>query len=214
MSARSRRILAVIAIVAAIALFVRMRTDGGTGADATPSAPARVQAVVPVPARTPAPATPARVEPVPPRMAEAAAVGGATPVHFLVRAPAFVAVHGTFDASVHVSAPAGLHRLRFAVGYDRRTLALTGVSAGDFAGRGGRSADFVTDEPSEGNVEVTFTLREGQALAGTGTVAVLHFEPRRRNASAITVSDLTALDTTGAVRFRADAPQSVTVRVE
>lgn len=134
-------------------------------------------------------------------------------MHFGVSAPSAVNALDPFDVGVDIAAPAGVHRLRFAVTYDRKALELTGVSDGEFARRGGPRVDFVTDEPSDGNVEVTLTVRDGPPLTGEGTVAILHFAPRRSGTVRIAVPDLTAFDSSGAVRFQADEAKSATVNV-
>jgi hypothetical protein len=173
----------------------------GTAAQAAPLSNAPTVAVL-----TPQPGVPAASVP--------ATIRTTTPIHFDVAAPAVTSALDPFDAVVRISAPDGFHRLRFAVSYDRRTLELTGVSEGDFAQQRGATADFVVDEPSDGNVEVTFTLRDGRATPGTGSVAVLHFEPRKSNRVRIAVANVSAVDSTGTVRFHSASPSSVIVDVE
>lgn len=152
---------------------------------------------------------------VPRDMAQAQAVASpevsaATPIDIEVSAPGVVSALDPFDASVRIVAPGGVHRLRFAVTYDRKTLELTGVSGGTLAHR----ADLIADEPSDGNLELTFRVRDGDVLVGEGTVALLHFAPRKSGSVRIAIPALTALDASGAVRFRADAPHAATVEIQ
>ena len=133
------------------------------------------------------------------------------PIDFAVTAPSAVNVLDPFEASVRIALPAGMHRLRLSVSYDRRKLELTGVAEGDLARGTGEAVDMTVDEPSDGNVEVTFAPREGRASLGSEAVAVLHFQPRREGTVEIAVRNLTAFDATGAPVFTASAHRSATV---
>jgi hypothetical protein len=179
-------------LLLAIAAFVRgmpeaARSDGrAVSGDATPPLRAMVKETPPS-ARVPTPA---------PTVSLAVA-----PVQVTVEAPRVVSAQEPFDVHLRVDARAGVHRLLLAVDYDRKVLALTGVSEGDFAQRAGLPADFATDEPSDGNLKVGFTVRDSLALTGTGDLAVLHFEPRKPGTVTIAVPALTAYDGAGAARF-------------
>src|SRR5688572_15972819 len=206
------RVLVAIAVV--VAIFVLLRAFPRLSENRGVSAPAPVSgAAAPAPAVTAQSPVRTAHDAAQPTTAlpAVAAASTVTPIHFAVSAPSTVSVLDPFDAGVDIAAPAGVHRLRFAVTYDRKTLELTGVSEGDLARRGGPRVDLVTDEPSDGNAVVTLTVRDGPPLTGAGTVAVLHFQPRRSGTVGIAVRNLTAFDTANAVRFHADAPQSATV---
>jgi hypothetical protein len=220
------RVLGAIALVIAAIVLVRVVFGVFEGNANSPSQPAHSSQA---PAAKSTPATPS-TSPVqdarspttphaaarttsPTHTTEPPLVPGATPIVLEVSAPPSASALDPFEVRVRISAPAGAYRIRFAVTYDRKTLELTGVTQGDFAQRSGLRADFATDEPSDGNLEVTFTGRDGQALIGAGTVAILHFAPRRSGTVRIAVPNLTAFDSSGAVRFQADEAQSATVNI-
>lgn len=124
-------------------------------------------------------------------------VNGA-PVRLQVHAPSDVQVGEVFQARIDVEVNGGVRQLMFAVRYDRARLALVGWSEGNFAQQGGVPAEFGAQEPSDGNIQVTFNVSNPLSVAGAGSMAVFQFEAIKRGTSGITLQNLSAIDRTGA----------------
>jgi hypothetical protein len=115
------------------------------------------------------------------------------PVQVRVHAPAVAAVGDTLESRVQVEAPGGVRRLQFAIDYDRKRLKLVELSEGDFARRG-PAAEFSTDEPSEGNVQVLLVVRDDRWVAGEGSAIVLRFEAIGAGTTSIAARDFNVMD--------------------
>ena len=208
-------IVAIVAIVVLLRLvpdLARKQEPSVVSAGDTQATPTAASALSREPAHPVAASTPAS-PPVAQLPSTLPLEAPTTPVHVRVDAPRVASTGEAFDVHVPIEAPNGLHRLHFGIRYDKRMLTLTGVSQGDFAQRGGLPADFASDEPSDGNLEVTFAVRNGLALSGAGNLAVLHFEPLKPGTAAIAVSMLAAFDNSGAVRFRDGTPQRAVIAI-
>jgi hypothetical protein len=140
-----------------------------------------------------------------------AAVAGL--VQVTMEAPRVASASEPFDIHLRVDAPRGMYGLLLGISYDRRILALAGVSEGDFARRTGLPADFSTDEPSDGNIQLSLAARDGRALIGTGSLAVLHFEPRKRGTVTIAMPTVTAFGSDGAVRPSDATPSAAAITI-
>jgi hypothetical protein len=201
----TRRRLAFIALVLALVVLVRVLTDGPQDEERSPAPatstaePVRIEAPSPVDAS--APAASARVS-TPREAGPGAPVASrdlvAMQARVQVHAPANVRVGEVFDVHVRVEAQSGVRELLFAIRYDKTRLALAGVTEGDFAPRSGLRADFAADEPSDGNVQLSLSVRDGLWIAGAGSIAILRFEATGAGTLAITAQDLAAVESTGA----------------
>jgi hypothetical protein len=58
-------------------------------------------------------------------------------------------------------------------------------------------AEFVAEEPNDGNIQVTYKMSNGFSAAGTGSVVVFQFEAIALGPSAITLQNVTASDVAG-----------------
>jgi hypothetical protein len=124
-------------------------------------------------------------------------VNGA-PVRLQVHAPSDVQVGEVFQARIDFEANGGVRQLMFAVRYDKSRLALVGWSEGNFAQQGGLPAEFGAEEPSDGNIQVTFNVSNGLSAAGAGSLIVFQFEAIKAGRSAITLQNAAAIDRNGA----------------
>jgi hypothetical protein len=195
--------LVLAAVIVAIVAWIRVVPDAPARSDEIAAASASLRAVaVEKEAASPRGGTGTLSAPLPEPAAD--------PAHVTVAAPQVASASKAFDVYVRLDAPVAMHRVLFAISYDKRVLALTGVSEGDLAQRVGLPADLATDEPSEGSLHVSFTVPDGFALTGKVNLAVLHFEPRKPGTVSIAVPRLTAYDRAGAVRFSdASSPSAI-----
>jgi hypothetical protein len=115
-----------------------------------------------------------------------------------VHAPSEARVGEVFLAQVDVEAYDPVGNLQFTVRYDKSRLALVGWSEGEFARQGGgASAELGVQEPSDGNIEVSLRVRDGQWLAGAASLVSLQFEAIKAGTSAVTLHGTTATNATG-----------------
>ncbi|HEV8554182.1 MAG TPA: cohesin domain-containing protein [Casimicrobiaceae bacterium] len=121
----------------------------------------------------------------------------AAPVRLQLDVPTDVKVGDVFEARVDVEASREVGQLMFHVSYDKTRLSLVGWSAADFSQQWGFPAELAAQEPSDGNVEVMFTVSDGRLVAGAGNLALLQFEAIKAGASDITLQNATAIDRTG-----------------
>jgi hypothetical protein len=123
---------------------------------------------------------------------------GAAMVRLQVHSPTNVQVGEVFEVRIDVDAYGGIRELMFTVRYERSRLSLVHWAEGDFARQGGLPSGFGAQEPSDGNIDVTFKVHNGLSVAGAGSLAVLQFEALRSGTSGIEPKNLTAIDPTGA----------------
>jgi hypothetical protein len=121
----------------------------------------------------------------------------AAPVRLQLVAPTDVKVGDVFEARVDIEASREVGQLVFHVSYDKTRLSLVGWSAADFAQQWGFPAELAAQEPSDGNIDVMFTVGDGRLVAGAGNLALLQFEAIKAGASDITLQNATAIDRTG-----------------
>ena len=114
-----------------------------------------------------------------------------------VRAPSDVRAGDVFEVRIEVNANAAVHELMFLVGYSAPRLALVGWSRGNFTQQRDLPAHFGAEEPSDGNIQVTYKARDGLSAAGAGSVVVFQFEAITPGTSAITLQNVTASDLGG-----------------
>jgi cytoskeletal protein RodZ len=127
----------------------------------------------------------------------AAEVGGA-PVRLQVYAPSDVQVGEVFQAGIDFEGNGGVRELSFAVSYEKSRLALVGWSEGTLAQQVGLPVEFEAEEPSDGNIQVTYKVSNGLSVAGAGSMTVFQFEAIKAGTSGITLQNLTVIDRTGA----------------
>ena len=144
---------------------------------------------------------------------EPARDAGAPNVRLQVTAPSAVHAGEIFRARIHVEAYGGLRELAFTVRYEKALLSLVDRSEGDFARRGGIPAEWVANEPSDGNVEVSFKVGNGLAVAAAGSIALLEFEALKPGTSSIRLQNVTAFDPTGAKERAAVVTPEVAVAI-
>ena len=199
LSTNARR-LAFIAAILGLVLLSRVWTDHRDRDDNVPrSSFADAPAVVP-----PGPGRPDALAPV-----NSDAIGSAgvahgrtttvdgTRVWLDVRAPSDVRVGELFEVRIEIDANAALRDLIFSIAYAKSRLALAGWSRGNFAQRPDLPADVGAEEPSDGNVQVTYTVRSELSATGVGTFAVFQFEAIKPGVSAITLQNVSASDVGG-----------------
>jgi len=121
----------------------------------------------------------------------------ATRLRLDVRAPSDVHVGEVFEVRIEIDANAALRDLMFLIGYERTRLALVSWVRGNFAQRPDLPADLGAEEPSDGNVQVTYKVRNELSATGAGTFAVLQFEAIKPGTSAITLQNASASDVGG-----------------
>ena len=112
-------------------------------------------------------------------------------------APTDVKVGDVFEARVDIEASREVGQLVFHVSYDKTRLSLVGWSAADFAQQWGLPAELAAQEPSDGNIDVMFTVGDGRLMGGAGSLALLKFEAIKAGASDITLQNATVIDRTG-----------------
>ncbi len=115
-----------------------------------------------------------------------------------VVAPTDVQVGNVFEARIQMDASGGMHDLSLAVTYDNRRLALVGWSRGALAQGGAVASELAVQEPSEGNIDVGFSLGNGQFMSGTGSIVVLRFEAIKPGTSPIRLENVAITDKPGA----------------
>jgi len=120
------------------------------------------------------------------------------PVRLRVRAPSDVQLGQVFQAQIELEADRAVRELLFTVTFAKSRLALSGWEQGDFAQRGGLPGETGAEEPSDGNVQVSFIVGGGLSIAGAGTIITLQLEARRAGVSSITVGDVYAIGSNGA----------------
>ena len=197
LSTNARR-LAFIAAILGLVLLFRVWTDHRDRDDNVPrSSSAGAPALVP-----PGPGRPDALTPVNSDAIGSAGVahGGTTTVDGTrvwldVRAPSDVRVGELFE--VRIEANAALRDLIFSIAYAKSRLALAGWSSGNFAQRPDLPADVGAEEPSDGNVQVTYMVRNELSATGVGTFAVFQFEAIKPGVSAITLQNVSASDVGG-----------------
>jgi hypothetical protein len=199
----TRRLL-LAALLLGVVAIVRLwpqEPDGGDQASRLPSADLADRGSAAAPGRADATVASAGMhasERVATKKFERARDAGAASVRLQVTAPSAVQAGEVFHAWIHVEAYGGLRELAFTVRYEKALLSLVDRSEGDFARLGGIPAEWVANEPSDGNVEVSFKVRNGLAVAAAGSIAVLEFEALKPGASTIRLQNVTAIDPTGA----------------
>jgi hypothetical protein len=115
-----------------------------------------------------------------------------------VHAPSEARVGEVFLARVDVEADNPVGGLQLTVRYDKSRLALVGWSEGDFARQGsGASAELGVQEPSDGNIEVSLSVRGGQWVTGSASLVSLQFEAIKAGTSAVTLHSTTATNVSG-----------------
>jgi hypothetical protein len=119
------------------------------------------------------------------------------PVRLLVRAPADVRVGQVFEVQIDLEAHGGLRDLQFTVRFSKSRLALTEWMEGDFAQQGGVPAETLAEEPSDGNVQVSFRVSDGLSIAGAGTIVALRLEATRAGTATIALGDVYAIGSNG-----------------
>lgn len=102
-----------------------------------------------------------------------------------VLAPRDVRAGQVLTAEILLDARGGLRQVHFSLGFDQSRLALVAWSEGDFGDRSGAPALLTTDEPSDGNLEVTYAVSNQLVAAGTGTLAKFEFQALRPGTSEI-----------------------------
>jgi hypothetical protein len=130
---------------------------------------------------------------------ETAPLANGASVRLQVHAPSEVRVGEVFQARIDLEANGGVRQLMFAVSYAKSRLALVGWSEGNFAQQGGLPAELGAEEPSDGNIQVSFKVSNGLSVAGAGSMAVFQFEAIKAGTSGITLQNITAIDRTGAI---------------
>jgi hypothetical protein len=134
-------------------------------------------------------------------------------IRMRVNAPANVQAGEVFQVSIDVDANAGMREITLAVSYDKSRLAMVGWSAGDFTQRGGLPSDLEAQEPSDGDVQVSFDVNSGLSIAGSGSLIVLQFDAVKPGTSTITLRNATAIAASGAVT-NVSAPQATSVTIQ
>ena len=119
------------------------------------------------------------------------------PVRLDVDAPHDVRLGDVFQARVRIEANGPVRDLSFSVTYEKSRLRLVGHSQGDFARQPGVASEFGMDEPSDGNIEVSFNAVNGSTATGAGALVVLDFEPIGAGSSGIEIADLKSVDAAG-----------------
>ena len=203
MLTRNARRLAVIAAILGLGLLVRAWIDHRARDDDVPR-------FSPTDARHLVSPAPGRVGPDEPTSGPSYAAGSSggphgvtgatvdgTRVRLDVHAPSDVRVGDVFEVRIEIDANAALRDLVFSIAYARFRLAFVGWSRGNFAQLPDLPADLGAEEPSDGNVQVTYTLSNGLSATGAGTFAVFQFEALTPGASAITLENVSASDVGG-----------------
>jgi hypothetical protein len=115
-----------------------------------------------------------------------------------VRAPSDVRVGEVFEVRIEIDANAALRDLMFSIAYAKSRLALVGWSRGNFAQQlPDLPADLGAEEPSDGNVQVTYKVSNELSATGAGTLAVFQLEALKPGTSPITLQNVSASDVGG-----------------
>jgi hypothetical protein len=209
MLTRNARRLAFVAAILGLVLLVRVWIDHRARNDDVPrSSPTDARRLVP-----PAPGRVALDEPTSgasdavgssgaPHGVTGATVDG-TRVRLEVRAPSDVRVGEVFEVRIEIDANAALRDLMFSIAYARSRLGFVGWSRGNFAQLPDLSADLGAEEPSDGNVQVTYKVSNELSATGAGTFAVFQFEAIKPGTSSITLENISASDVGGNMDPRA-----------
>jgi hypothetical protein len=208
MSVRNARVpLLVAAVLVAIAMlhyWRGTRAPDGASSQPQPSTADVVHGDMPrAPVVTPRAAASASAASAHPSAATSTSPSSGDAVPALhVGAPTQALQGEVFEARVDVQAPGGLHDLSFTVTYDKKRLALVGWSPGGFAQVEASPPQLTVQEPSEGNVDVRFSLGDARFMSGAGSVVVLKFEAIRRGTSPIRVESAAIGDHAGITERR------------
>jgi hypothetical protein len=130
-----------------------------------------------------------------------------------VRAPSDVRVGEVFEVRIEIDATAALRDLTFSIAYAKSRLALVEWSRGNFAQLPGLPADLGAEEPSEGNIQVTYKVNNELSATGAGTFAVFQLEAIKPGTSAITLQNISASDVGGNMDPHAFVPHDGQVTV-
>jgi hypothetical protein len=114
-----------------------------------------------------------------------------------VHAPPDVRVGDVFQARIDLDSNASVRDLVFSIAYEKSRLALVGRSDGEFVRQPGVPHEFGVDEPSDGNIVVSYSARNGYSTSGGGTIVIFEFEAIGAGISAIVLHDVTANDAGG-----------------
>jgi Cohesin domain len=221
MTKRVGGILAVVAIVASILLWLnsmakeavstgptpaRDRSGSSIPAQATESTDNRESSIVP---------TISALSDQQAAQSSKPSVSAASPVKVEIRGPNTVRAGDSFQLAVDVEALRGIKQITLTVKFDQRILQLVGSSAGPFVEQAGSAAKFGVDESCDGNtVQLNIDIAEGQSIAGAGSVATLEFRARETGASRVSVQDVIFSERGGAKPASTDAVRDTTIRVE
>lgn len=202
MLTRNARRLALVVAILALVLLVRVWIDHRARDDNVPRS-------LPTDARRPVSSAPSRVDPDEPTSVASGAIGSSgafhggtgatvdgTRVRLEVNAPSDVRVGEAFEVRIEIDANAALRDLIFSIAYAKSCLALAGWSRGNFAPLG-NPTDLGAEEPSDGNIQVTYTVSNELSATGAGTFAVFQFEAIKPGVSAITLQNVSASDVGG-----------------
>jgi hypothetical protein len=121
------------------------------------------------------------------------------PLRLEVNAPSEVRVGDVFQARVDIRATIPVRDLIVSITYQKSRLSLVGWSEGAFVRQTGVSAELDVDEPSDGNIEVTFRAVNGSVATGFGSIAVFEFEAIRPGTSGIELTNARRIDAGGEV---------------
>lgn len=207
MPTKTTRRLALFALLLGVVAIVRTWPDQSSGQPESPRPlPTDAGQSVAVPSRadstapTSIPVDPvgaAAGSPAAPNAMEASRRVNGAPVRLQVHAPADVHSGDVFQVRIDIEANGGVREVMLAVTYDMSHLALVGWSEGDFAQQGGVQAELGAQEPSDGNIEVMFSVARGLSVAGAGSMAVLQFEAIKPGTSRVALRDIMATDRSG-----------------
>jgi hypothetical protein len=134
------------------------------------------------------------------------------PMRLQVLAPSDVRVGEVFSVRIDLDATRGVSQVLLTVLFEKSQLALVGWSTGDLARQGSFPAEVVAQEPSDGNIQVSFSVGRGQWVAGAASIVVLEFEAIKAGASEISLRDLTVADGAGTTTRHSVRNASVTIR--
>jgi hypothetical protein len=115
------------------------------------------------------------------------------PVQIVVRAPSKAHSGESFQVTVDVQATRAIRQIAFSVDFSSTIMQLTGSSPGVFAQQSRVAAGFFAEESSDGALLVRVDL-DNNGVVGTGSVAVFEFRARNPGESALTIQDVSYVE--------------------
>lgn len=183
------------AIEAAPKMMAQLRSDMTTPAATAqaavpqPNGPAMPPAQPSPPPPGPQPAMPASARPGQPSPGAAALPGAGA--SFALNAPAAsLAPGGSFQVPVVLNGGTDVSSIALQLHYDPAKLQLLNVSGGDFLGRDGQAAPFISHKDESGGNLIVGTSRPAgtHGVSGSGVVCVLTFQAKTSGASDLSIT--------------------------